>query len=305
MNICIVGPGALGTIFGALLKGQGHEVSLLAGRQAYVDAVEKNKGVVLKSNNGEKTVAVDMYCDTAKISPADLVIVLVKATQSANIAKILPSITKADGYVLTLQNGGLGNAQMIEKEFPKERLLIGTTSAGGTLLEPGVVFHTQNGNSFIGPYAGAPMEKVAEIAKVLNDADFPTEAEENMVSRMWEKLLNNVAINALAALTNTVPGQIKSNEDSFAIAKAAALEAIAVAKAEGVEFDGPAFIEKFSVIGKDANNRPSMWQDVGAKRKTEIDHINGAIYRLGQKHGIPTPINFTLTSLIKTLEANY
>lgn len=307
MRICVVGPGALGSIFAALLADAGHDVSLLAGREAYVEAARKHGGIRLVHEGVERVVNLHITCDPTEIAPVNLALVLVKSTHTAAIAPKLKQLLAPGGLVLTLQNG-LTSAGILAEHVGAEHLLVGTTTAGGTLLEPGYVSHTQNGDNFIGWYLGPesrqPFELVEAIARLLHEAGFSCHAEADMRLRVWEKLLVNIGINAVAALTGALPGQIRTWPPTLALSLAAIAEAMLVARAEGVALRAD-FPERFSKAGKDGRNRPSMWQDVQAKRPTEIMAINGAIGALARKHGIACPVNDTLVALIQTIECGY
>ncbi|MBW2589862.1 MAG: 2-dehydropantoate 2-reductase, partial [Deltaproteobacteria bacterium] len=209
-----------------------------------------------------------------------------------------------NGFVLTLQNG-MGNADIIGEVIDPGRIIAGTTSYGATMLGPGSIRHAGTGQTVIGIWSGIQKTGIRKITDVLNKAGIATETVDDVRSVIWAKLLVNVGINAITALTGIRNGRILDLSVTKELSRAAVKEAIEVAKAQGVKVSDNTVEHVFQVAGATSANRSSMGQDVDNKRQTEISAINGAIVREAQKLGVKVPVNQTLTTLIETLQANF
>ena len=304
MKTAVIGPGAMGSVFGALLAGAGHDVIFLAGRAAYPEAIRKNGGLLLEQGGRSRLVPCRMETDPACLRGCKLVIVLVKAVRTEEA--LLPARPFIDGEatVLSLQNG-LGTADILERCLPGQPVLAGVTTVGAILLEPGHVRLAGIGPSVLGPWSGATMSRAEETAGLLRSAGLPAQAVSDPRAALWEKLMINVGSNALSALTGMYSGESRDSAPIRAIAGQAIAEAGAVAESLGIPVREDIF-EHFVRVGKGlAKNRTSMAHDIEARRPTEIDYINGAICRLGRELAVPTPVNDTLTNLIKGIEGRY
>jgi 2-dehydropantoate 2-reductase len=207
---------------------------------------------------------------------------------------------------MTLQNG-MGNAETIAEHTPSNRILAGTTAHGATMLEAGSIRHAGAGPTTIGMWAGG--EKEFQVAKQIADqftqAGIESTAVEAVRPVIWDKLLVNVAINAVTALTGIKNGQILDLELTQELSRAAVEEAAAVAQAQGIEIRKDPAAHVFQVAAATAANRSSMGQDVDHRRPTEIKAINGFVVREADRMGLPAPVNRTLTALVETMEYNY
>jgi 2-dehydropantoate 2-reductase len=146
---------------------------------------------------------------------------------------------------------------------------------------------------------------VEEAAAVFNQAGIETQVQEDVTAVVWNKLLVNVGINAIVALTHTLNRAVTELPVTKELSRLAVEEGLAVARALGVQARDDAVEHCYQVAEAVGANRASMGQDVDAKRETEIGTINGAIVRLGREVGLPTPVNFTLSALIETWQHNY
>jgi 2-dehydropantoate 2-reductase len=209
-----------------------------------------------------------------------------------------------DTRFLTLQNG-IGNWERIANLAGEESVLVGTTAQGSTLVKPGRVRHGGNGPTFIGEPRGAPSSRVRSVVELFLRAGLTTEASDRMEQLIWEKLHANVGINAVTALTGIRNGLIAETPVARELCRAAVEETMLVARASGFEISADMVERVLTIARATSRNRSSMGQDVDRRKRTEIDAINGAIVAFGEKAHIPTPVNRTLTQLVKTLEANY
>ena len=303
MKIAIVGAGAMGSLFGALLTEAGLDVWLLDIWEPHISTM-KQKGLSVQREAQTRVVKVNATTDPSQIGMVDLVIVFVKSYHTASAAKTARELAGRRGVVLTLQNG-MGNTDIIAQAIEPRRIIAGTTSHGATLIGPGTILHAGIGPTTIGMWADSDQTQANKIAAIFNKAGIKTEVVEDVRSVLWTKLLINVGINAITALTGIKNGQILDLDATKELCRRAVEEGMAVAKAQGIKVKDDMVEQVFRVAGATASNRSSMGQDVDRKRQTEIQAINGFVVREGGKLGIKTPVNQTLTALIETLQAHY
>jgi 2-dehydropantoate 2-reductase len=235
------------------------------------------------------------------VSGSDVLVIFVKSTVTEHAAAEFAPLARKDAIVLTLQNG-LGNEAIIRKHFGEARTAAGVTSQGATFLGPGRIRHAGKGPTHIA-MADGHGERLQGLARALGDGGFETHVEKDVRGLVWSKLVINVGINALTALTARTNGRLLDSEDIKEIMSDLVREAVTVAKARGIRFtyDDP-LATVYDVARKTGANRSSMLQDFDKGRQTEIDFMNGAIVREAQELGIPAPVNATVTRLIRTLE---
>lgn len=301
MKVTIVGAGAMGCLFGGLLMEGGLSVNLLARRKE--DAEEINRqGVRLEGLGGERILPVPASAEPETVAGAELILMAVKAYDTAEAIRGLADFLGPEAAVLTLQNG-LGNVETIAAAVGLERTLGGVTAHGATRLGVGHVRHAGQGETTIGEARGGLSPRAVRLAKALTQAGLETRATADVRTAIWGKLLVNVGINALGAITGWPNGRLAEEEDTRAIMAAAVAEAVQVARARGLSFEPEATIAKVEgVCQATAQNLNSMLQDLRRGRRTEIEAINGAIAAEGERLKVPTPVNWTLTRLVRALE---
>lgn len=303
MKIAVIGAGAMGSLFGGLLAEAGADVWLLDVWAEHVKAINENR-LSIEREGKTRLVKVKGTTDPHQAGQADLIIVFVKSTQTGPAARTARNLLRSDSLVLTLQNG-LGNADIIAGAIDPARVMAGTTSHGATMLGPGRIRHAGSGPTVIGMWAGGDMVHAARIADFFTRSGIKAEAVENVRNVVWDKLVVNVGINAITALTGIKNGQILDLEVTKELSRAAVKEAVAVAKAQGITLREDAEKHVLQVAETTGLNRSSMGQDIDHKRQTEIKAINGMIVSEARKLGLKTPVNETLTALIETLQADY
>ncbi|WP_319522930.1 2-dehydropantoate 2-reductase [uncultured Desulfosarcina sp.] len=303
MKIAIIGAGAMGSLFGALLAEAGQQVTLLDIRQDHVDAVNA-EGLVVEKEGTRRQIRIRATQDADSIGPTDLCIVFVKSTQTAEAARTVARLAGPSTLVLTLQNG-MGNAEALAEALDPARIIAGTTSHGATFLEPGAIRHAGSGDTVIGPWDSENMDGATAVAEAFDQAGIATKVVAGVHSVMWAKLFINVGINAITALTGIKNGQLLDLEQTRRLSQDAVKEAMAVAAARGIAIEGDPVEKVFQVAEATGANRSSMGQDVDSRRVTEIGAINGFIVREAQTAGVPAPVNRTLSALVETLQAHY
>lgn len=303
MKIAVIGAGAMGSLFGAYLAKAGAAVTVVDVWPEHVAAI-RGQGLTLSEAAGDEVVRLDAALGTGGLEPVDLVILFVKSAATRFAALDAAALLRPGGRVLTLQNG-LGNAEVIAEIVGAERVLAGTTAQGATLLGPGQIRHGGSGETHIGRLFGEVDEFCHEVARLLTNAGLPTVVEPDVRSLIWGKLIINTGINALTALLRLRNGQLAELAETRQLLALAVEEAVQVARAAGVLLPYANPLDKvLAVAVATGQNQSSMLQDILRGSPTEIAVINGAIVREGERLGVATPVNRTLTLLVQALEKN-
>ena len=305
MKIAVIGAGAMGSLFGALLAGADNEVWLYDVWPEHVQTINQ-QGLSIEREGQTRVVRLHATTEPDQIGRAELTIIFVKSTQTRAATLTAQQIAGTDGAVMTLQNG-MGNADIIAEVIAPHRILAGTTSHGATMLDAGRIRHAGIGATTIGTWTATEQGRqlAGRFANFFTRAGIETEAVDEVRSVVWNKLLINIGINAITALSGIKNGQILDLENTRELSRAAVEEAMAVARAQDIAIKEDAVNIVFKVAEATAVNRSSMGQDVDNNRQTEIAAINGFIVREAKKLGIAVPVNFALTALVKTLEYHY
>ena len=302
MELLIIGAGAMGGLFGALLAPHA-AVSLLTTNQEHA-AVMGGHGLTLVDLDGAtRRVPVRVLTDPQDYGRrADVVLVCTKTRATAQAAATARDLLAADGLALTLQNG-LGNLEQLVAAVGAQRAAAGVTSQAATLLAPGRVRHAGSGPTVLGIPPGRE-EAITAVAGLFTRAGLETRISDDVDSLLWSKLIVNVGINALTALLRVPNGVLAQTPECDLLMARAVAEAVAVARALGIGLDGERQLERVrEVCLRTADNRASMLQDILRGRPTEIDAINGAVVARGRAAGVDTPVNLLLTQLVQALEA--
>ena len=305
MKIAVVGPGALGCLVAGFLKSKaGEDVWLFDNSPERAKKISED-GIRIEGISGNHTVKINATADPKDIEPVDLAIICVKSYSTEDACKEIKDLVAENTSVLTLQNG-IGNVQILNDYFGADKVIAGVTNHGSTLLSTGHVRHAGKGDTIIGKSDGKLSRELKDVVVVLTKAGFQTKISKDVDSVIWSKLVINVGINALTAITRLNNGKIVAYEEARELLRLAVQEAARVVKRKRIKlsYDDP--IQKVESVAKaTAANISSMLQDVLSKNRTEIDFINGAIVRHGKAVGIPTPVNEMLTGLVKTIEKSY
>lgn len=303
MKICILGAGALGSTFGAWLSEAGHETWLLNRSNAHIAAVARD-GLDIETANGRRRVQVRAAVSAEAVGLVDLVVVLVKSFATAEAMRQALALVGPETLVLSLQNG-LGHEELLAEIVGPERVIAGKTYVGGVLLGPGRIRSGVAGKqTLIGELDGQLTPRVQAVAEAFAGAGLATTVSANIRGTLWDKLQVNVATGALTGITQLTYGQLYSEPLLRDTALQAVAEAIAVARAAGIELglQEPEAAWQLAREGLAPSFKTSMLQSLQRGSITEIDFINGAVVRLGQQYRVPTPVNATLVACIKGIE---
>jgi 2-dehydropantoate 2-reductase len=304
MRVCIVGCGAVGSIFAAnLAQLDDLEVWAYDLAREHVDAINAN-GLRL-SGAGEVVGKLRATSDPGELPACEFGIVATKAMHTEP-AIAATAHAFADGAVCSVQNG-IGNEETLAGHV--SRVIRGTTFPAGRIVEPGHVQWDVKGDTTIGPFepSPAPLGEVERLAEACTRAGLPTEAVADARGPQWRKLIFNAATNPVGALTGLTHGRVCEDPALRRLVSGLVDEGKAVAAAQQIVLDADPeeLIDHAAKPEVAYDHKASMLQDVEARRETEIDYLNGGIARFGREHGVPTPLNEAILALVKGLERSW
>lgn len=295
----------MGSLIGARLAQTGCRLALLTTDRQHVEAIRGGGLFIEELDGAVRRFSLEAYDDAHSLpEKADLVVVTVKSHDTEPAVNSIRGICHDTTLLLTLQNG-IGNWEKIAAMVGEQAVLVGSTAQGATLVQPGRIRHGGNGATFVGEFDQPVSARAREVVEIFRQAGLETHASDQMQRLIWEKLLINVGINAITALTGVRNGTIAELEPARRLSRAAVREALEVARVRGFAIGEEVLDRVIAVAAATGKNRSSMGQDVDRKQRTEINAINGAIVAFAEELGIPTPINQALTQLVQILELNY
>jgi len=298
MKIVIVGAGAIGSLFGALLAK--NNTVVLVGRAPHITAIQ-HKGLNI---NGKTHLHVTLSAvESVKDVPMspNLILLTVKSYDTeAAIKQTLPLI-RGETVVISLQNG-LDNIEKIENIVDKDRIVAGVTTHGAIFSNPGVIRHTGKGKTFLGELDGTLSKRLENIVRIFNEAGIETQVSNDIVKEIWGKVIINSSINPLTAFFNCKNGYLLENPLLQKIVETISEESTNIAQAEGIKLTTPDMIQRTKEVIRDtASNYSSMLQSVQQRKKTEIDSMNGKLVTIGKQHRIDASLNKILVELVTSL----
>ncbi len=294
-KIGIVGGGAVGLVYAACLADVGIRVAVKTHSQEQADKIKIN-GINLLQNKVEEQVKnIDASADPSILADCVAIVVAVKSYDTEAIAKEISPFLKRDAEVVSLQNG-LQAADILRANIQDaKRIFAGVTYIGGIRKDDRTVELGNNRKTVLD-------SRAKKLIEALDKTRYKVEVATNIEQAVWGKMVLNNGQNALSAVTNLSLGEMLQSEYCLDIARRLLAEFEKAANAEGIIFDYD-LMDKLKDNWKMSNFYPSMWQDLHKGSRTEIDAINGAVSTIGKKHGIATPYNDMITSLIKIQEA--
>jgi 2-dehydropantoate 2-reductase len=304
VRICIVGCGAVGSLFAAnLAQLEDVEVWAYDTSHEHVDAI--NASGLRLSGAGEVVGRLRATTDAKELPPCDFGIVATKAMHTESAIRATAHAF-AGGCVATVQNG-LGNEETLAGQV--ERVIRGTTFPAGKIVEPGHVQWDVKGDTTLGPYEPqpAPFAEVERLADACTRGGMPTQAVQDARGPQWRKVIFNASTNPIGALTGLTHGRVCERRDLRALVSGLVDEGKAVAAAQGIVLDADPeeLIDHAAKPEVAYGHKASMLQDVEARRTTEVDYLNGGIVRFGREHGVPTPLNEAIWALVKGVEESW
>jgi 2-dehydropantoate 2-reductase len=308
MKYAVVGAGAMGSIIGATLSKGGQEVLLVDPYREHMDRIAA-RGLRLTFGPVTETVRMQTCTNPAEAGKADIVVLLVKSFMSRTAIEGAPGLFGNRTFVCTLQNG-LGNVEILEGLFPRDRILQGMIHLAGRLEGPGEVSGDKYRETdiYIGSLVkeGAAAVAAETMARHLSDGGLAAEYKPDIEKEIWRKAMINACLNAPCGVLRLRGSEYFGHPEGKRIAADIAAEFAAVAAAKGISLDVDEAMHYMEMGTRTRSEHyPSMAQDMMHKRRTEIDFLNGAIVKYGLELGIPTPVNDTITRFVKIIEENY
>lgn len=302
MKIAILGCGAMGSVYAALLGDAGHEVWAIDSWQDHVDAIKKN-GLRLEGASGSRVVKINVTNDTSEVGVCDLVIIATKAMHVETAAYSAFPLIDTDTTVLSIQNG-LGGPQTAAKILGAEKVAVGVVGGfGASIKEPGYAHHNGWELLRLGELSGPITNRLRTIASTWESGGFRVECFDDIDQLVWEKLICNVCFSGTCTITGLTIGEVMEDSEAWFCASRCAQEAynIAIAKNINVRINDPIdYVRNFG--SKIPGAKPSMLLDALAGRMSEIDAINGAIASAGIEVSVETPFNSVISALVRNKE---
>lgn len=305
----VVGAGAVGSFFGAMLARAGHAVTLV-GRAPHVLAIRAS-GLQLDMAGAVQAVPIAASTELAAVRDAELVLFCVKSPDTEAVAREMAPLLAEHALVLSLQNG-VDNAQVLAQHVRgAHRTVVPAVVYVATAMPaPGVVQHFGRGDLVIGPLTEADAADAVHAERLRSLADFfagagvPARISREVLDELWSKLMVNCAYNAISALAQLPYGRMVELPEIRAVQRAIVQEVAAVAEAVGRRMPlAPALQAMENIASAMPAQFSSTAQDLARGKPTEIEHLNGHVARRGAALGIATPVNQTLVALVKLVEA--
>ena len=294
----------MGSVYGALMADAGHEVWMFDKWLQHVDAMRTN-GLTVEGASGKRTVAVNATTNAADAGACGLVIVATKGHDTDAAVGGAAAMIGEQTAVLSLQNG-LGNVEKIQDLLGNHPggVLAGIAGGfGASMIGPAHAHHNGMAAINIAEASGGLTDRLETVREVWTSSGFACNTYEDIWPVVWSKLNANIAVSACSALFGLRTGQVKANPHAWALSQACVLETAAVAAAKGIKllYDDPVqWVSDF--IDQMPDARPSMYQDVMAGRRSEIDTIHGGVVAEGEKLGVPTPTCSFMVTAVRALQ---
>jgi len=302
MKIAILGCGAMGSVYAALLADAGHDVWAIDSWQDHIDAMRRN-GLRLEGASGSRTVKLNATSNTEEVGQCDLVIIATKAMHVEAASRSALCLVGEHTSVLSIQNG-LGGPDTAADILGKDKVLVGVVGGfGASIKEPGFAHHNGWELVRLGEFSGPVTQRLEDIADAWKSGGFRVECFDDIDQLIWEKLICNVCFSGTCTVTGLTIGEVMEDTNAWICASNCALEAynVAIAKKINVRIDDPIeYVRNFG--SKIPKAKPSMLLDHIAGRMSEIDAINGAIPVAGSDVDVSTPFNTAISALVRNKE---
>lgn len=300
MKIAVIGAGAMGSLYGGYLSTK-HDVLLVDTDKSKVEALNQSGLSITEPDGSIETYSIKAASDTKNIEAQDLVIIFVKALFTESALKNNLSLFGPETYVLSLQNGA-GHQDVLMKYVKEDHVIIGTTQHNAAFLSPGAIRHGGQGITCIGNLAGET-KSLEKFKEAFEECGFPVELSENIGKLIWHKLFTNVTLSALTGVLQVPMGYITKDPYTWSMTKSLLNEAVAVAKADGHEFDETLLLAEIEAVSKKSpEGQTSIFADLRDGRRTEVDTITGFIVRKAEQVGVSAPTHAFLVNMVHAME---
>ncbi len=302
-KFAVIGAGPVGGIVAAFLARGGYEVTLCdILPELLAPALEP--GILLEGadNFQARVTRTTTRLDELLNDPPDVIFITVKATVLPLIASALEDFAAEGRYVVSWQNG-IDTELELAKHLGNKTVMRGVVNFGCVPLSPAhirLAFH--NRPHYLQELDPASKAAAAGICQVLTECGLDTQHSDQITNMVWRKTVLNACMNPICAVTGMTMVEIINDPITFNLVDALIKEGIAVARTNEFSLGSNYYPYAINYIKNAGNHKPSMLQDIEAKRRTEVDYINGKIIKYGAQAGIPTPYNNMIRGLVKALE---
>jgi 2-dehydropantoate 2-reductase len=298
MNIVVFGAGAIGSLFGGLLAR--YNTVILVGRPQHIKCIQQ-KGISIKGKTHLTTrVSAVESIEDFSLSP-DVILLTVKSYDTELACDQIRRLIQDQTIVVSLQNG-LDNVEKIKQTIDKEHIIAGVTTQGALFSEPGTITHTGQGKTILGELDGDLSERLQRLTRIFNESGIETQMSNHIEEEIWRKAIINSSINPLTAFFGCRNGYLLENPLLEKIVESVCTESSMIASSRGIPVSPTEMIQKTKEVIQDtALNYSSMLQSIQQGKKTEIDSINGALFRRGMEQRVDAPLNRILLELINSL----
>jgi len=299
MRVAVMGTGGTGGYFGGLLARAGEEVAFIA-RGAHLEAIRKDGLAVKSVLAGDFTIPVKATADPGDIGPVDLVLFCVKAYDNPVTTELIRPLIGPETVVVSVQNG-IDNEAQIGKVLGAQHIVGCVSYVSSTIASPGVITQTAGpGKLVLGEMAGGRSRRTQTLKNTLQNAGITAELHADIQVALWQKFLAICGVNGITALTRLPMGEILACDETRNLLKGTMAEVEAVGRALGIALSEDCLDQSMDIFkSMGPLLRGSMYYDLAAGRRLELEVLNGTVVRLGGENGIPTPINFAVYAALK------
>jgi 2-dehydropantoate 2-reductase len=285
----------MGCFFGGLLARAGEDVAFIArGRQ--LAALTERDLTIHSALVGDSTMRVNATADAASVGIADVLLFCVKTYDVASAASAARPLVGPDTVVLTMQNG-VETADLLSRVFD-HRVVCGISWVTANLESPGVLTHARGTRLVLGEPTGGVTRRIQVLHEMFVRSGIQSEPHSAVNTPLWEKFMAVCPAGGLSAVTRLPFGALVDTPAVAALARGVIGEVAAVARARGVSLPEESAVGAYAALERLAAESPlaypSLYHDLAAGRRLEIDALNGAVDRLGAERGVPTPLNFAI-----------
>ena len=299
MRIAVVGAGGVGGYFGARLAAAGHEVNFLV-RGAQLAALQAN-GITVRSPRGDLQLEVRAGSDPGELGAHEVVLFAVKAYAIEGAVPLLAPLLGADGWVMSLQNGGVAPAERVAAAVGVERTVGGAAYISCHLREPGVLEHHPGpAGMSIGELGGGLSARVDSFAKLARDADIDVEVSADIRTTLWQKFAFICGLAGATAASRRPIGEVRAGAAGRQLLRGLVSEAAAVGRADGAAL-APDFEERTLAVlqALDGGMRSSLYEDLANGRVMELDSLHGEVVRRADELGVDVPVTRTVFAILE------
>jgi 2-dehydropantoate 2-reductase len=306
MKVAIVGTGAMGSVYAGRFGKAGHEVWAIDIWREHIDTIASS-GLRVSGASGSFVVeGINVGTKPSDAAPCDVWVIATKAAAVDQVAMQIAPLLEPGNVVMAFQNG-LGAGERVARRIPEAHIVIGIAEGfGSSIPEAGHVHHEGMRLIRIGEMNGGMTDRVQQIERLWLDAGFNVRAFADVSVMIWEKFLCNVTLSAPCAVFDCTVGQLMADPDAWSVALGCTAEAYQLGLAQGIAFpfDDPLhYVSEFAATIPNAS--PSMRLDHLARRRSEIDVINGQVVTLSRELGLSAPYNETLCAVVRRRESHF